>query len=150
MTRRGPGSALYELLSSMRFAVSLLTVLAIASVIGTVLKQAEPYQNYVSQFGPFWFPVFEALGLYDVYHAAWFLLILTFLAVSTGLCVYRNGPLMLREMRSNYAAWLHMRLIKGLRGPFLAWWAIVGLFVTLFAYLSVNMFLSGLHSYGTL
>ena len=50
----------------------------------------------------------------------------------------------------NYAAWLHTRLIKGLRGPLLAWWAIIGLFVTLFAFLGVNMFLSGLHSYGTL
>jgi len=50
----------------------------------------------------------------------------------------------------NYAAWLHMRLIKGLRGPVLAWWAIVGLAVTTFAFLGVNMFLSGLHSYGTL
>ena len=84
----------------MRFAVSLLTVLAVASVVGTVLKQAEPYPNYVSQFGPFWFPVFEALGLYDVYHAGWFLLILAFLVASTATCIYRNGPLMLREMRS--------------------------------------------------
>ncbi len=50
----------------------------------------------------------------------------------------------------NYAAWLHIRLVKGLRGPMLAWWAVVGLFVTLFAFLGVNMFLSGLHSYGTL
>lgn len=50
----------------------------------------------------------------------------------------------------NYAAWLHIRLVKGLRGPLLAWWAVVGLFVTLFAFLGVNMFLSGLHSYGTL
>lgn len=99
MTRRS-GSALYELLSSMRFAVSLLTVLAIASVVGTVLKQAEPYPNYMAQFGQFWFPVFEALGLYDVYHALWFLVILTFLVLSTSLCVYRNGPSMLREMRS--------------------------------------------------
>jgi len=50
----------------------------------------------------------------------------------------------------NYAAWLHMRLIKGLRGPVLAWWAIIGLFVTTFAFIGVNMFLSGLHSYGAL
>lgn len=50
----------------------------------------------------------------------------------------------------NYAAWLHLRLTKGLRGRPLAWWAIVGLFVTLFAFLGVNMFLSGLHSYGQL
>jgi cytochrome c-type biogenesis protein CcsB len=50
----------------------------------------------------------------------------------------------------NYAAWLHMRLTKGWRGTPMAIWAIVGLFVTLFAFLGVNMFLSGLHSYGEL
>ena len=50
----------------------------------------------------------------------------------------------------NYAAWLHMRLMKGLRGMPSAWWALVGLGVTSFAFLGVNMFLSGLHSYGTL
>jgi len=50
----------------------------------------------------------------------------------------------------NYAAWLHLRLVKGLRGPILAWWALVGLLVTTFAFLGVNMFLSGLHSYGEL
>ncbi|HDP89700.1 MAG TPA: c-type cytochrome biogenesis protein CcsB [Thioalkalivibrio sp.] len=50
----------------------------------------------------------------------------------------------------NYAAWLHMRFTKGWRGQPMAWWAIVGLFVTLFAFVGVNMFLSGLHSYGEL
>jgi cytochrome c-type biogenesis protein CcsB len=50
----------------------------------------------------------------------------------------------------NYAAWLHMRLMKGLRGGVSAWWACVGLLVTTFAFLGVNMFLSGLHSYGRL
>ncbi len=50
----------------------------------------------------------------------------------------------------NYAAWLHMRLMKGLRGQVAAWWAVVGLLVTTFAFLGVNMFLSGLHSYGEL
>lgn len=50
----------------------------------------------------------------------------------------------------NYAAWLHLRMVKGLRGALLAWWALIGLLVTTFAFLGVNMFLSGLHSYGTL
>lgn len=50
----------------------------------------------------------------------------------------------------NYAAWLHMRMTKGWNGRPMAWWALIGLFVTLFAFLGVNMFLSGLHSYGTL
>ena len=50
----------------------------------------------------------------------------------------------------NYAVWLHLRLVAGWRGRVLAWWAIIGLFVTAFAFIGVNMFLSGLHSYGTL
>lgn len=84
----------------MRFAVSMLTVLAIASIIGTVLKQNEPYQNYIIKFGQFWFEMFEKLGLYDVYHASWFLLILLFLVISTSLCIYRNSPLMIKEWRT--------------------------------------------------
>ena len=94
------GKSVFELLSSMRFAISLLSILAVASIIGTVLKQAEPYNNYIIQFGPFWFEAYEKLGLYDVYHAAWFLVILTFLVVSTTVCIYRNAPNFAREMKS--------------------------------------------------
>ena len=50
----------------------------------------------------------------------------------------------------NYAAWLHMRLMKGLRGTVASWWALAGLAITTFAFIGVNMFLSGLHSYGSL
>jgi cytochrome c-type biogenesis protein CcsB len=50
----------------------------------------------------------------------------------------------------NYAGWLHLRLVKGLRGPLLAWWSIIGLLITTFAFLGVNLLLSGLHSYGEL
>jgi len=89
-----------ELLSSMRFAISLLTLIAIASVIGTVLKQNEPMPNYVNQFGPFWFDVFGKLGLYAVYSAWWFLMIMGFLVASTSLCIIRNTPKMLSDMRS--------------------------------------------------
>lgn len=89
-----------ELLSSMRFAISLLTLISIASIIGTVLKQNEPMPNYVNQFGPFWFEVFSKLGLYSVYSAWWFLLIMGFLVLSTTLCITRNAPKMLKDMRS--------------------------------------------------
>jgi len=84
----------------MRFAVALLSVLAIASVVGTVLQQNQPKQNYVVKFGAFWTEIFEFLGLFDVYASAWFTLIMLFLVLSTGLCMWRNVPPFLREMRS--------------------------------------------------
>ncbi|MHB1052137.1 MAG: cytochrome c biogenesis protein ResB [Thiobacillus sp.] len=94
------GKSVFELMSSMRFAISLLSILAVASIIGTVLKQAEPYNNYLIQLGPFWFEVYEKLGLYDVYQASWFLLILAFLIVSVSVCITRNAPNFAREMKS--------------------------------------------------
>ncbi|HVW52536.1 MAG TPA: cytochrome c biogenesis protein ResB [Trinickia sp.] len=89
-----------ELLSSMRFAIALLVVLAIASIVGTVLTQDDPYPNYVNQFGPFWADIFRALSLYTVYSAWWFMLILGFLIVSISLCVVRNGPKMIADIKS--------------------------------------------------
>jgi cytochrome c biogenesis protein len=85
----------------MRFAIALLTVICIASAIGTVVKQGEPLVNYVDQFGPFWAEVFGALGLYRIYSSAWFLAILAFLVVSTSLCVARNTPKILADWRTH-------------------------------------------------
>ena len=100
--RRGPQAFrdTIELMSSMRFSISLLTLICIASVIGTVVKQHEPYNNYVNQFGPFWAELFGHVGLYTVYSAWWFLLILAFLVTSTSLCIARNTPKILAELRS--------------------------------------------------
>lgn len=92
--------SLTELLASMRFAIALLTVICIASVIGTVLKQHEPAANYVNQFGPFWAELFLALKLNAVYSAWWFLLILAFLVVSTSLCIARHAPKYLADIRN--------------------------------------------------
>ncbi len=114
MKKTSNARALYELFSSMRFAISLLTILAIASVIGTVLKQNEPYNAYLNQFGPFWFPIFEKLGLYAVYNASWFLAILCFLVLSTSACILRQSKPMLREMRAfkEHARETSLRLFK--------------------------------------
>ncbi len=87
-----------ELLSSMRFSISLLTVICIASVIGTVLKQQEPLGNYVNQFGPFWAQAFTLVNLNSIYSAWWFLLILAFLVVSCSLCIARNAPKILADL----------------------------------------------------
>ena len=92
-------NALLRFLGSMNLAITLLLSIALASVIGTILKQNEPYQNYIVKFGPYWHHVFEQLGLYDIYAASWFILILAFLVISTSICLYRNTPRMLASIR---------------------------------------------------
>ncbi|MBB4219757.1 cytochrome c biogenesis protein ResB [Variovorax sp. 375MFSha3.1] len=99
---RGPQMlrAAVELLSSMRFAIALLTIICIASIIGTVLKQHEPINNYINQFGPFWAELFRTARLDSIYSAWWFLLILLFLVISTTLCIVRNTPRILVDLRT--------------------------------------------------
>jgi len=94
-----PGD-LFELLGSMRFAVSLLMFICVASLVGTVLQQNRSSNNYIDQFGPFWFEVFDKFSIWHVYNSWWFLLIMGFLVVSTSVCLIRNAPKMLRDARS--------------------------------------------------
>jgi cytochrome c biogenesis protein len=99
---RGPQvlRAAVELFSSMRFAIALLTVICIASIIGTVLKQHESINNYINQFGPFWAELFRTAKLDSVYSAWWFLLILLFLVISTSLCIARNTPRIFVDLKT--------------------------------------------------
>jgi len=48
-----------------------------------------------------------------------------------------------------YAAYLHARIMRGWRGTRTAWLQIIGFAATIFCYLGVNLFLSGLHSYAS-
>src|SRR5260364_311195 len=74
--------SILHILGSMRIAICLLVVLAIASVIGTVLTQQARYANYVNQFGPLWAEMFDALGLVHGYGSAGFAAILIFRVIS--------------------------------------------------------------------
>jgi len=101
--------------ASMPLAIVLLMVLALASVIGTVLLQNQEQADYLNQFGPVWYWVFRALGLFDMYHAWWFIGLLGFLMVSLSFCLWHNVPRMLKEMRSRKIAlaeraWNRMQL----------------------------------------
>ena len=92
-------SQFMNFLGSMNLAVTLLMMLSIASVIGTVLKQDQAPQDYIVQFGPFWADVFNSLGLFHVYGALWFILVLVFLLLSTSVCVTRNTPIFWQDMK---------------------------------------------------
>lgn len=97
---RSVGRDIYELLGSMRFAVSLLTFIAIATIIGTVLQQNMTEIEYIDMFGTYWYSVFSKFDVAEIYNTWWFLLIMAFLVVSTTVCLIRNVPKMIKDMRT--------------------------------------------------
>jgi cytochrome c biogenesis protein len=95
-----PARQAFELLSSMRFAITLFVLICNASVIGTVVQQNEPFNNYVNKFGPFWAEVLSRFQLFTIYSAPWFLMMVGVLVVSTSLCIARNAPKIVADLRS--------------------------------------------------
>ena len=89
---------LLKFMGSMNLAITLLVALSIAAIIGTVLQQNQSYTDYIIKFGPFWFDVFNQLGLYDVYSSSWFLFILLFLLSNSFLqfTAYRVIPIFMK------------------------------------------------------
>src|SRR4029078_12045191 len=67
---------------------------------GTGGSLTEPLPNCVNRFGPFWADLFMAIRLNTVYSAWWFLLILAFLVTSTSLCIARNTPTILADLKT--------------------------------------------------
>lgn len=84
----------------MRFSISLLVFICMASLIGTVVPQGRPANAYIDQFGPFWFEVLDRFSLWHIYNSWWFLVTMAFLVLSTSLCLIRNTPKMLKEAQS--------------------------------------------------
>lgn len=100
--------------ASMDLAITLLVMLAIASVIGTIIQQNQPYSAYAIKFGPFWFEIFKMLGLYNLYSQIWFLSGLAFLVLSIGFCVWHYTPIMLKNIRAlpSMQTWQHLQYCK--------------------------------------
>lgn len=90
----------FELLGSMRFAVSLLVFICVASLIGTVVQQNQPANTYIDQFGPFWYALLDKFSIWHIYNSWWFLLIMAFLVISTTLCLIRNSPKFIKDAQS--------------------------------------------------
>jgi len=93
-------------LTSMNLAVTLLVMLAIAAVIGTIVPQNQPVSDYILRFGPFWAELFGRLGVFNVYGSLWFTALLLFLVFSLSLCVIEQavGILQRRSRKDSASA----------------------------------------------
>lgn len=84
--------------SSVRLAIVLLAAIAVAAVLGTVIPQQEAAE-LSGRFSPSLAALFRAFQLFDVYHSAWFILLLLFLAVNLIVCSLRRLPATWKQIR---------------------------------------------------
>ncbi|WP_221586127.1 cytochrome c biogenesis protein ResB [Microbacterium sp. G2-8] len=90
-------------LTSMRTALVLLLLLAIAAIPGSIFPQRMANPNGVTQWeteNPDLFPIVDALQLFDVYQSAWFSAIYLLLFVSLIGCILPRTKHHLKALRS--------------------------------------------------
>ncbi len=83
---------LLKYLGSMSFAFIILCLLALVSIIGTVIAQNRSTDFYRATYGDAWQSVLQSLDIYDMYHSWWYLSLLGFLLLSMCLAIWRHSP----------------------------------------------------------
>lgn len=82
----------WKFFSSVKLAVVLLIILAILSIIGTVIQQNEAPEKYLREYSQSTVELFEMLGLFDMYHTWWYVLLLFLFTANLTVCTLERFP----------------------------------------------------------
>ncbi len=83
---------IWAFFASIKLSVVLLIVLAVTSIIGTVIPQNADPASYFKSYGEVFYKIFKSLGLFDMYHSWWFLFILMMLTINLLVCSSKRLP----------------------------------------------------------
>jgi cytochrome c biogenesis protein len=84
--RRSLVANILQFLSSIRFAILVLSFIAASSVVGTLIKQQASPQEYLQRFSEDTYAVLRFFRLTDVFHAPWFIFLIGLLVLNVVFC----------------------------------------------------------------
>ena len=90
----------WKFFTSLKLAISVIIILAVASIIGTIIEQNQPLEKYRQVYGDGTIRLFESLNLFDMYHSWWFLLLLVLLTVNLSCCTLDRLPRTVKVVRN--------------------------------------------------
>jgi len=94
-------NSLWQFFASVKLALLILFLIAVTSIIGTVIPQKEAAQFYVANFGPTYARIFQILDIPDMYNSWWFLLLLFLLGFNLIICSIDRFPGVWRQVKSD-------------------------------------------------
>ena len=94
----------WRFLSSMKFAVLLLVILAAACAGGSFITQNQTYEWYAMQYSERTAAAIKLFGLDDVFHSPWFVILAAFLCLNLLLCNILRLPALRRRYREEFSA----------------------------------------------
>ena len=91
---------MWSFFSSVKLAIALLIIIAIASILGTLIPQQEAAGAFVSRLSPGMVSVLEKLQIFDIFHSVWFLCLLFILSVNMIVCSLNRFPASWKRFRA--------------------------------------------------
>jgi len=85
-------SIIYDLFRSLKLTISLLILLALLSIIGTLITQNATRLEYIQRYGIGLYEVLNFFNLFDMYHSWWFSAILLLLVINLIACSVHRLP----------------------------------------------------------
>jgi cytochrome c biogenesis protein len=97
---QSPIDRVWEFLISLKLAITVLILLAAASIFGTVIEQNQPIEKYQQVYEDWLIRIFQATNMFDMYHAWWFLLLMVLFTVNLTCCTLDRLPRVLKIVRN--------------------------------------------------
>ncbi|MBS3919850.1 MAG: cytochrome c biogenesis protein ResB [Deltaproteobacteria bacterium] len=95
---KGIFDIVFDFFRSLKLTIFLLILLAILSIIGTLIKQNAPSGEYIQRYGIQLYNVLEFFNLFDMYHSWWFSAILLLLVFNLIACSLHRFPGVWRQI----------------------------------------------------
>jgi cytochrome c biogenesis protein len=89
---------LYDFFRSLKLTIFLFILLAILSIIGTVIAQNASRLEYIQRYGLGLYEVLNFFNLFDMYHSWWFSAILLLLVINLVACSIQRFPGVWRQI----------------------------------------------------
>ncbi|MFA6012563.1 MAG: cytochrome c biogenesis protein ResB [Desulfobacteraceae bacterium] len=90
---------IWSFFSSVRLSVVVLVLLALTSIIGTLIPQNQTAMYYYQNYGEFILKIFSVFQLFDMYHSWWFRFLVLILAMNITVCSLERLPNVLSIVR---------------------------------------------------
>ncbi len=84
--RKKGANTVWNIFSSVRLTISLLIILALVSIIGTLIPQGQGAVEFARNLSPGTLRFFSSLNLFDMYHSVWFRILIATLALNLMVC----------------------------------------------------------------
>ena len=82
----------FSFLSSLKLTIILLIIIAVASIVGTIIPQQYEGGETFRHLSPGLVQVFDSLQLFDMYHSIWFIILMGLLSLNLIVCSLNRLP----------------------------------------------------------